>query len=149
MDKGVYCLIFRNPACTAAVGALGEIPFQKGWHIYVGSALGSAGLGRLERHVVLAKQKHKIPKWHVDYLLTSHHFSLRCTVSAATTEPYECELARAIGGDTISGFGCSDCDCKSHLFFRRTNPVSGVEDALRKIGLVPATTMMSRERSKG
>lgn len=62
MDKGVYCLVFHNPACTVRIGALGEIAFRKGWHIYVGSALGSGGLKRLGRHIALAADKDKRPK---------------------------------------------------------------------------------------
>jgi Uri superfamily endonuclease len=149
MDKGIYGLIFYNPSCTVRVGALGEIAFRRGWHIYVGSALGSGGLARLGRHIALAEVKDKRPKWHVDYLLTSDQFTLLYTVSATTTEPLECGLARAICDDTVPGFGCSDCDCTSHLFFRRTDPVAGVKDAFQAIGLVPATTIMSREHRKG
>ena len=43
MDKGIYCLVFENPACAIGIGALGPVPFPAGWHIYVGSALGSGG----------------------------------------------------------------------------------------------------------
>jgi Uri superfamily endonuclease len=149
MDKGIYCLVFRNPGCRVTIGALGEIGFRRGWHLYIGSALGSGGLARLMRHIALAELKDKLPKWHVDYLLTSDQVILRYTVAAITTKPLECDLARAIGGDSVSGFGCSDCDCLSHLFFRRTNPVNGVERAFRILGLVPATTLMSREDRKG
>ena len=149
MDKGIYCLVFRNPGCTVTIGALGEIAFRRGWHLYVGSALGSGGLARLRRHIALAERKDKPPKWHVDHLLTSNQFILRYTVAAITTEPLECSLARAIGGNCVSGFGSSDCDCPSHLFFRQSNPVGGVEQAFRNLGLVPATTLMSREHRKG
>jgi Uri superfamily endonuclease len=149
MDKGIYCLIFRNPGCMVTIGALGEIRFRRGWHLYVGSALGSGGLARLGRHIALAEVKDKRPKWHVDYLLTSIQFALQYTIDAKTTEPLECGLAQAIGGESVPGFGCSDCDCTSHLFFRRRDPVAGVEDAFRAIGLVPATTIMSREHRKG
>jgi Uri superfamily endonuclease len=149
MDKGIYCLVFRNPGCTVTIGALGEITFRRGWHLYIGSALGSGGLARLRRHITLAELKDKCPKWHVDFLLTSNQFTLRYTIAAITTEPLECSLAGAIGSDTVPGFGCSDCNCTSHLFFRRTDPVARVEHAFQAIGLVPATTLMSRERSKG
>ena len=70
MDKGIYCLVFKNPACTVRIGALGPVAFREGWHIYVGSALGSGGLARLDRHIALARDRDKRPKWHVDYLLT-------------------------------------------------------------------------------
>jgi Uri superfamily endonuclease len=140
MDKGIYCLVFKNPACTARVGALGEIAFRKGRHVYVGSALGSGGLARLERHVALSREKNKKPKWHVDYLSTDSRFALRYTVHAVTEERFECRLADSLGEPGIPGFGSSDCDCLSHLFYRTQDPVSGIERAFRALGLVPVTT---------
>lgn len=145
MDKGIYCLVFNNPACTVRVGALGEIAFRKGWHIYVGSALGSGGLARLERHVALSQTRDKRPKWHVDYLSARPPFSLRYTLHALTEERLECRLAGALGGENIPGFGCSDCDCPSHLFYRRGNPVKETEAAFRSLGLAACTkTLMNR-----
>jgi Uri superfamily endonuclease len=144
MDKGIYCLVFKNPACTIRAGALGEIGFRRGWHIYVGSALGSGGLARLDRHIALSRDRDRRPKWHVDYLSTSPSFTLRFAVSAPTTERLECLLAAAIGGESVPGFGCSDCGCTSHLFYRRTNPVKEVQAAFRSLGLAPGTkTLMN------
>ncbi len=57
MDKGIYCLVLKNPACTVRVGALGPLPFAAGWHCYIGSALGPGGLVRLERHTRLAEHR--------------------------------------------------------------------------------------------
>jgi Uri superfamily endonuclease len=142
MDKGIYCLVFKNPACTVRVGALGEIAFRRGWHIYVGSALGSGGLVRLERHIALSRTRDKRPKWHVDYLSESQPFSLRFTLHALTEERLECRLAETIGGSTIPGFGCSDCDCPSHLFYRRSNPVDDLEAAFRSLGLDACTKIL-------
>jgi Uri superfamily endonuclease len=145
MDKGIYCLVFRNPACTIRVGALGEIAFCKGWHIYVGSALGNGGLARLERHRALSRDKDRPPKWHVDWLSESPSFLLRYTVHALTEERLECRLAAALGGESIPRFGCSDCTCSSHLFYRRRNPVRETEAAFRSLGLSACTkTLMNR-----
>jgi Uri superfamily endonuclease len=145
MDKGIYGLVFKNPSCTVRVGALGEIAFLPGWHIYVGSALGSGGLVRLERHIALSREKDKRPKWHVDYLSVSPSFSLRSAVFAATAERMECRLAEALGGENIPGFGCSDCTCTSHLFYRQRNPVQETEAAFRSLGLSACTkTLMNR-----
>lgn len=139
MDKGIYCLVFHNPACTVVVGALGEIAFHNGWHVYVGSALGTGGLKRLERHIALAEHKDKRPKWHVDYLLTGKNFPLRYAVSATTPLRLECILASALGGDCVPAFGCSDCACTSHLFFRQTDPLREVKNAFRCLHLRPQT----------
>lgn len=137
MDKGIYCLILKNPACTVRVGALGEIAFREGWHVYVGSALGSGGLARLERHKRLAGARDHPPKWHVDYLLVNPAFRLACAVSASTGERLECRLAGLIGGQGVPAFGCSDCDCPSHLFFFPRDPQEAVRDAFLACGLTP------------
>jgi Uri superfamily endonuclease len=145
MDKGIYCLIFSNPACPVRVGALGEIAFRRGWHIYAGSALGSGGLARLARHIALSQNKDKRPTWHVDNLSASPVFSLRYTVHALTEERLECRLAEALGYENVPGFGSSDCDCPSHLFYRRRNPIREVETAFRSLGLTACTkTLMNR-----
>lgn len=145
MDKGIYGLVFENPSCSVRVGALGEIAFRRGWHIYVGSALGSGGLARLERHIALSRDKDKRPKWHIDYLSVNPSFSLCSAVHAVTGERLECQLATALGGENIPGFGCSDCDCTSHLFYRRRNPVQETEAAFRTLGLAACTkTLMNR-----
>jgi Uri superfamily endonuclease len=137
MDKGVYCLVFENPGCTVRIGALGDRTFSAGWHFYIGSALGSGGLKRLDRHISLARERNKQPKWHVDYLLTDPQFSLIYTVSAPTTDRCECSLARKIGEPGETGFGCSDCSCPTHLFFRDEDPRKEILAAFRDLKLVP------------
>lgn len=137
MDKGVYCLVLENPACTVRVGALGEIAFHAGWHIYVGSALGSGGLKRLDRHISLARERNKRPKWHIDYLLIDPSLTLSYAVYAPTTERLECGLASNIGEPGIQRFGCSDCSCRTHLFFRHRDPRKEILAAFRALELVP------------
>jgi Uri superfamily endonuclease len=150
MDKGIYALVFNNPGCTERIGALKEIAFREGWHIYTGSALGSGGLARLRRHVALSQNGGRVPKWHVDYLSTSPRFSLRYTIHAVTAERLECRLADTIGGSCVPGFGCSDCCCPSHLFYRKTDPHGEVSTAFRSLGLEPVTTtLMYRQDSMG
>jgi Uri superfamily endonuclease len=140
MDKGIYCLVFFNPACTAGIGARGEIAFRSGWHVYVGSALGSGGLARLGRHVALSLAKNKRPKWHVDYLSTDSRFSLVYTVHAVTDDQLECRLAEMLGQPYVPSFGCSDCRCPSHLFYRETDPHDELIAAFNRLGLVAVTT---------
>jgi Uri superfamily endonuclease len=142
MDKGIYCLVFKNPACTVQVGALGPVRFRGGWHVYVGSALGSGGLARLGRHVSLAGEKDRKPKWHIDYLSCSDRFDLRYTIHAVTEDQLECRLAEALGEPSVPALGCSDCRCPSHLFFRKSNPHDEVVSAFSRLGLVAVTTTM-------
>jgi Uri superfamily endonuclease len=144
MDKGIYCLVFKNPGCTIRVGALGELTFQEGWHIYIGSALGSGGLQRLGRHISLAHLHDKWPKWHVDYLLTNPDFSLRYAIYAVTGERVECRLAQVLTDSGVPGFGCSDCSCPSHLFYRQHDPEEEIVMAFLIFSLIPCIkTIMS------
>jgi len=140
MDRGIYCIVFRNPGCLIHVGALGEVAFRKGWHIYIGSALGSGGLKRLGRHITLARSKDKQPKWHIDYLLTSPCFTLVFAVSAVTADRFECRLAGELNAGGILKFGCSDCSCTSHLFFREGDPKQEILAAFNKLQLKPLIT---------
>lgn len=139
MDKGIYCLALKNPACTVEVGALGPVSFAAGWHGYIGSALGPGGLARLERHFRLAQHRDKQPKWHIDYLLTDPRFSVAFAVSAPTTGRLECRLAAALarGGTGIPRFGCSDCDCASHLMHWHNDPRKKILAACTALGLSP------------
>lgn len=131
--KGIYCIVFRNNRAEIETGSLGNIVFECGWHIYVGSALGNAGYKRVERHRRLADSKDKKPKWHVDYLLINYFFSLEYIVFLETTDRLECSLARALGGVSIPGFGSSDCRCDSHLFHREVNPLNEIKSAFLSI----------------
>ena len=137
MDKGVYCLVFKNHEVTVRVGALGNLTFQAGWYIYVGSALGSGGLKRLGRHISLASCHDKQPKWHVDYILTDPGFSLMYTIAVLTHERYECRIVQSLSKEGIPGFGCSDCSCSSHLLFRQHDPREEILKACRELKLNP------------
>jgi len=149
MDKGIYCLVLKNFACTAKVGALGDIAFSAGWHCYIGSALGLGGLVRLERHLKLAAQKDKKPKWHIDYLLTDPRFVVAYAVSAPTTGKLECRLAETLGKPGVRKFGCSDCDCPSHLLYRPREPQQEILAAFSRLGLVPAIKTIKCPKTKG
>lgn len=149
MDKGIYCLVLHHPACATVVGALGTISFPGGFHIYIGSALGSGGLKRLDRHFRIACGKHKRPKWHVDYLLTDPRFSLVYAVYAPTTERLECQLACALGGEAVNGFGCSDCACTSHILYRDNDPKVEILNAFQSLNLHPSIKTMITPQVKG
>ncbi|MGC1119661.1 MAG: GIY-YIG nuclease family protein [Candidatus Methanofastidiosia archaeon] len=88
------------------VGKLGSINFKKGLYNYVGSAPSEK---RLERHLRKEKKTH----WHIDYFLKE----ARIKGIFITRERRECEVAGDIDLPHIKGFGCSDCDCPSHLFY--------------------------------
>ena len=63
--KGTYCLIIQlKKDSRIEIGKLGLLNFDKGYYVYVGSALNSLE-ARLERHLKTEKKLF----WHVDYLL--------------------------------------------------------------------------------
>jgi Uri superfamily endonuclease len=135
MYKGVYCLVLRNGSCALEIGRLGRRYFAPGWHVYVGSALGPGGLKRALRHARLAQNRDRTPKWHIDYLLLSPRFSLEAIYCAPTDDPAECAVARGLGGPSVPGFGCSDCRCTSHLFFRSGDPGEEICRVLTRLDL--------------
>jgi len=144
-EKGIYGLILKTNGAVLSVGALGEVTFPAGWYIYVGSALGSGGLARVDRHIRVYRGtgEHR-PRWHIDRLLTDKRFVLTAAVCGKTTNPLECTFARRLGGKGMRGFGCSDCRCISHLLYRDDNPQKECCHALDSCGcilvVVPVTT---------
>ncbi|MDO5846287.1 MAG: GIY-YIG nuclease family protein [Methanocorpusculum sp.] len=136
MHKGIYCLLIRlDTAKEIKIGALGIISFRPGWYLYVGSALGSGGLSRVSRHIRFYREHYRKPKWHIDYL--SLEAVLFETICAKTEERLECRLAETLGGTTVERFGCSDCDCTSHLFYRKEYPEQEIISAFLRLGLKP------------
>ena len=148
MEKGIYCLVLFNGPCTIRVGALGDLAFPGGWHVYTGSAQGPGGLKRVHRHIGIAASCKRTKRWHIDYLLGDKGFTLLSALCARTSLPLECELANAIGGVPVRGFGCSDCRCDSHLFYFDTDPVSMIMDAMVSIGLDPIIATINTKQGQ-
>lgn len=116
--KGTYCLCVKVESdISIKVGALGEIKFQGGSYIYVGSALNSL-IPRLERHMKHSRGEHDVTHWHIDYLLKDPRVSMESIYMNDNGEKLECLIAAQIAGhgEPVPRFGCSDCKCVSHLF---------------------------------
>ncbi len=143
MEPGTYCLVFRNHARTLAVGGLGTVAFQAGFHLYIGSALGPGGLARVERHLRLARTQDRAPRWHVDRLLIDPGFRVVAVITGTGTARCECPLAQTIGGEAVPGFGASDCRCGSHLFYRPADPEQEITAAFAAVGLVPTVVRLA------
>lgn len=112
--QGIYVLIIQvGEDICVDVGALGETVFGKGLYAYVGSAQTNLEQ-RVKRH--LRKEKKKF--WHIDYLLDQPAAKIVEVFFKEAAKPEECKTAKVIGerSKPIAGFGCSDCNCKSHLF---------------------------------
>ncbi|MEM5828063.1 MAG: GIY-YIG nuclease family protein [Candidatus Aenigmatarchaeota archaeon] len=123
--RGSYILILRlEKDEKIAVGKLGEIEFKKGYYCYVGSANGKnlEIEDRIRRYFKLNLEKKGNLKWHIDYLLVNPNVKI---IDIIKTKLEECKLARKVENaciESIPGFGNSDCDCESHLFFHYINP---------------------------
>ncbi|MFZ3383652.1 MAG: GIY-YIG nuclease family protein [Candidatus Methanoperedens sp.] len=116
--KGIYALILRlNNDIDLTIGKLGKFHFKTGYYYYIGSALGMGGFKRVTRHFNVASGKNKTRKWHIDHLLPQSE--VICALLLPTGEALECKAAQTLMdfSQFIPGFGCSDCTCRSHLFF--------------------------------
>jgi sugar fermentation stimulation protein A len=119
-DMGGYLLVFRNTHFfRKKIGALGERVFPKGYYVYVGSAM--RGLEkRIKRH--LSKRKKR--RWHLDYISPDHmeiDKIYRINSSVRTESKLSAGMI-SISPDYVPGFGSSDSDAPSHLFFFPDRP---------------------------
>lgn len=111
--KGNYLLLIEQKNTgIIKIGKLGKINFKKSFYVYVGSALNGLDQ-RIQRHLRKQKNTH----WHIDYLLK--HAKIVNVFYKQSEISTECFIAKTLGKklSTIPGFGCSDCLCKSHLFY--------------------------------
>ncbi len=115
-DWGTYTLLIDCPhQTTVSVGALGECTFDCNFYVYTGSACGSGGFSRLERHYRTVEADDPTTHWHIDYLLAQPEVEIITDITAPGFE-IECEVVRALTLDTtVSRFGSSDCACDAHL----------------------------------
>ena len=111
--NGCYILIIKlNKDALIEIGKLGEIFFKKNFYAYVGSAMNG-----LERRINRHLRKNKKTYWHVDYLL--NYGEIRHVFYKENHKKEECDIAGKLMRKLpmIPGFGCSDCSCRSHLFY--------------------------------
>ena len=119
---GTYLIVLRSEVSRRVqVGKLGTLELDVGYYLYVGSAFGPGGIkARVSRHHKKRKTKH----WHLDYLSTI----LTPIEVWYTHDPQRREhnwaalLLAQRNMIPITGFGCSDCRCKAHFFYRRARP---------------------------
>ena len=119
-DKGGYILVIRlDSSKMIEVGSLGRLDFPSGYYIYAGSSLSSLS-ARVRRHL----RKKKRSFWHIDYL-TSHSSYIKA-FPIRSLEKIECDMAENLSKyyrGLFKGFGSSDCNCDTHLFFSETDPL--------------------------
>jgi len=112
--NGVYVLVISVRDNTIInVGALGSVRFERGLYAYVGSAQNNLEK-RIKRHLSRVKKKF----WHIDYLLGNRFVNVVGVFYKEAEKSEECGIARKLSENSVPvlNFGCSDCDCVSHLF---------------------------------
>ncbi len=125
--KGSYILLLKlKKNITINIGKLGKLDFKKGFYAYVGSALNGLE-SRINRHLRHKKNIH----WHIDYLLD--FAEITNVFYNENSVKNECIIANEFEKrlHLIKGFGCSDCKCKSHLFYGSYNEVISIIKKLK------------------
>jgi Uri superfamily endonuclease len=114
--KGAYILeLWLDYDKQITIGKLGVINFKKGRYFYVGSSQNN-----VEKRIAYHMKDDKKIHWHIDYLTTSKDFiKIQAKIFESCKKEKECEISADLGKKyfSIDGFGCSDCRCKSHLFY--------------------------------
>ncbi len=123
-DSGLYLFLLHNEfQHSVEIGSLGEIDFQAGYYLYVGSAQVALSK-RLARH----SRKRKGMHWHIDYL--RNETTVVSSWPIRNKDLKECDLAQrvsSIADAAVEHFGSSDCHCNSHLFYFSKNPAKSRE----------------------
>jgi len=72
--------------------------------------------------------------WHIDYLLKNAE--IIDILYNENDSKQECFIAKQLNDklSIISGFGCSDCRCKSHLFY---GSYKQIKDIIAKLDMKP------------
>lgn len=128
--KGCYCLIIQlDENKNLKIGKKLKVEFKKGYYAYIGSAMNGLE-SRVKRHLSKSKKDH----WHIDYLLK---YCEVVEVIYNIDQKVECELSKELSkrNDFIQDFGCSDCECDSHLhyFKNRKEAIDEVINAYNSI----------------
>jgi len=121
--SGTYVvLLFNDSKKKIQIGRLGKFNFNRGYYIYIGSAMGIGGIkSRVTRHL----KKEKLKQWHLDYLRNS--IDIVEIWYYYGSEKKECEWASVFNRlddykYPVKGFGSSDCKCYSHLVYSKKRP---------------------------
>ena len=134
---GTYALILSCASnAHIQIGCLGALCLQPGYYVYQGSALGPGGLrARIAHHQKVSTRPH----WHIDYLRA--HTQIQCIWFSYDAWRHEHQWARALRSVRgarvpLLGFGASDCNCRSHLYFFKRDP--SLVSVQRGVGLAEA-----------
>jgi len=122
---GTYALILASAdKKPVRIGKLGVLCIKPGFYVYVGSAFGPGGLTARIRHHLKSSSR---PHWHIDYLApTLSLCEIWYSYDPVRREHQWAEVHAGARHASIPlpGFGSSDCNCLSHLFFYQLPPSS-------------------------
>jgi Uri superfamily endonuclease len=128
--QGTYILLLQcNHEAELSIGKPGKMKTEPGYYLYVGSAFGPGGIqARVNHHMQIAERPH----WHIDYLRT---VVVLVNVWCVYGSRYEHEWARGLlqsdaAKVPLKGFGSSDCDCTTHLFYFEHKPTKAALEKL-------------------
>ena len=144
---GTYTLLISvDEPIEITIGALGTHDFQAGAYAYTGSALGTGGFSRVDRHQRLACGDHDAQHWHIDHLLRHQRTQIDRVVKSVGAA-VECAVANRLPPGPIGGFGASDCRCRTHLterasLSRLTQQVTAAHEAALERYENEATTLL-------
>ena len=121
--RGTYLLLLEcNNKAKLSIGKLGKIYTEPGYYLYVGSAFGPGGIqARIRHHRKTAARPH----WHIDYLRSAAELmDAWCVYGSHCEHEWATGLMQNEAATMpLKGFGSSDCDCATHLFYFRRKPV--------------------------
>ena len=128
---GTYLLLMACDQQTdLRIGRLGKLVTEPGYYLYVGSAFGPGGIrARIRHHRAVATRPH----WHIDYLRAAAGLIEAWYIAGDRCEH---DWARALAQSglvqaPLKGFGSSDCNCFTHLFYLQRKPArSSIENLL-------------------
>ena len=135
--KGAYTLIIDlEKDLSFSLKTLGDLSFEKGTWIYIGSAMGNGSTSlenRIRRHFRSEKTIH----WHIDHLLKSNS-RIRSAIWAESSTHIECDIAKSIEQmKNISpgprGFGASDCKKKCWTHLSHSKIENGLEKKIQSV----------------
>lgn len=113
--SNIYVLsMYCSNEFETEVGSIGVKNFDQGFYAYVGSA-SNLNFSRLSRHKEVSEGFNNTTHWHIDYLIKNPDVFI--TGAFITRSSKECKISNSINMDNIEHFGCSDCNCESHLYY--------------------------------
>lgn len=129
---GTYLLLLEcDKQAELSIGKLDHMTTEPGYYLYVGSAFGPGGIqARINHHKHIAVRPH----WHIDYLRAAAELmDAWCVYDTRCEHEWAYSLMQSEAATMpLKGFGSSDCDCATHLFYFRRRPLQIALEKLLK-----------------